>query len=174
MFPYPMRIIHWTMAAGVLTCFALVEIGRYVSKPTKQKLMMYHKSIGLTMLVLIFPRVFLRLTRKLPPAVPGPWWEHLAAEASHYLLYAALFAMPITGLSMLYLGGKEIPFFGLFEIEGKEVDASQASLSKSIRKVHKLMGTLFEVLVPVHIGAVGYHVIFKGQNIIKRLHPFRP
>src|SRR5688572_5952950 len=55
-----------------------------------------HKSIGLTLGVLILVRIGWRLTHR-PPALPDtiPAWQRIAARTSHLLLYACMLAMPI-------------------------------------------------------------------------------
>ena len=45
--------------------------------------MFYHKSCGVLALGLLFPRIALRLTSRLPAAVEGTKLEHFAANASH-------------------------------------------------------------------------------------------
>ena len=88
-----LSIIHWTMAAGVLSGFALIEVKKRQPKDSALigPLMHWHKSIGLLMGGFIAARIGLRFMTKLPPSLEAPQWMRLAADASHatlcYVLY---------------------------------------------------------------------------------------
>jgi len=71
--------------------------------------MFYHISAGLMIAMLVPFRIWLRLTRKLPPALPSPLPMYAAAHASHYLLYAGLVWMATTGLSMAWYSNQGAP-----------------------------------------------------------------
>ena len=128
--------------------------------------MMIHKSTALIVLALIVPRAFLRVGAKLPAPLPGTKLEQFAGKVMHYLLYGLLVAMPVTGVAMGVVGGRGIPFYGLFTIPGWADPNKQ--VAGAFFYVHKNLGTVLEVAVPLHIGAVGYH-LFKGQNILRRM-----
>lgn len=44
---------------------------------------------------------------------------------------------------------------------------ADGELAKTAYKVHMQAGTVLEVLVPLHIGAVGFHLA-RGHNLLKR------
>lgn len=72
-------------------------------KKLKGSLMYYHKSFGLLSFGLLFPRIFFRITSKLPgPVVGANTIEHLGATISHYLMYGFIFALPVTGTFKIY------------------------------------------------------------------------
>ena len=60
-----------------------------------------HKSIGITLAVLIVVRVLWRFAHRAPP-LPAtmPKWERIAAKTNHVLLYVCMVVMPVSG----YLG----------------------------------------------------------------------
>eukprot|EP00238_Polyblepharides_amylifera_P006292 CAMPEP_0196579076 /NCGR_PEP_ID=MMETSP1081-20130531/17621_1 /TAXON_ID=36882 /ORGANISM="Pyramimonas amylifera, Strain CCMP720" /LENGTH=146 /DNA_ID=CAMNT_0041898527 /DNA_START=333 /DNA_END=773 /DNA_ORIENTATION=+ len=141
--------------------------------PTKVQYMTIHKSTGVLLMGAIIGRVALRLIAGragVPVLPPGGVLQHLAANASHTALYGFMLAMPTSGIAMGYYGGKGIPFFG-YTIPGADKENRSGWVAKNAFQAHKLMGQAFEYLVPLHIGAVGVH-LFKGQNILARLHPF--
>ena len=74
--------------------------------------------------------------------------------------------MPVSGVSMGYFGGKGIPFFGITHIKG--ADEPKGDIAKWSFQNHKLAGQALTYLVPIHIGAVGFHY-FKGQNLLRRM-----
>jgi cytochrome b561 len=100
----------------------------------------------------------------------GPAWQVLAGKLSHVALYSMLIVLPGTGIAMNWVSGRGVPFFNTtfdapFAIEKNPAIAKQAFW------VHSKTGQVLEYVVPVHIGAVGYHAL-KGTNILKRLWPF--
>lgn len=165
-YPAAMRAMHWGMAAGILGCFATVKSAQYSTGERKGQLMRIHKSFGLLMMGAIVPRVLIRLASRVPAHVPRPKLEVLAGNVSHFLMYGLMIFMPVTGIAMGYYGGKGLPFFGL-HING--IDKPDPSIAKPAFKAHKLAGQAFEVLVPIHIGAVGFHAVARSQNLLKRI-----
>jgi len=130
--------------------------------------MWYHKSTGLLVLGLFMPRLFIRLTsKKFPPPVEGNIIEQTLATISHNLLYFFIAFMGASGVIMGYYGGKGLPFYWT-QIPG--IASPQIHISKPAYEYHKFIGQFFEILVPIHISAVGYHYL-KGQRILNRINP---
>ena len=87
---------HWVIAALVL--FNLWLGLFHDDLPREWKVMPVHKSVGVTILVLSIGRLAWRLMHK-PPHLPDlmPAWEKAAAKAVHWIFYALLFILPLTG-----------------------------------------------------------------------------
>jgi len=159
---------HWSMAGGILACTGLVQYKqRSEDKEVQSNAMFYHKSVGLLMGMLILPRVAVRIMSKQPKKVEGSAIEHLGSNLSHYGFYGLLAALPLTGIGMGYYGGKGLPFF-FTTIPGADKENKNGKLAGWMWKVHKYAGVAMEYLVPIHIGAVGFHAL-KGQNILTRM-----
>ena len=185
-----LSIVHWSMAAGVISCFALIEIKKREPKGSSKigPLMKYHKSIGLLMMGFIGIRVGLRLITRIPQQLEAPNWMKIAANISHaglcydsYLLILIHYTMcnhlyidgfmifmPTTGILMGYYGGKGLPFF-FTKIKGSETP--NKTIAKYAYLSHKKVGTIFEALVVLHILGAGVHLL-KGQNPLSRISPF--
>ena len=86
---------------------------------TKGALMLVHKSTAVLLSAALVPRILLRLTSKVPAALPGHFLEQTAASLSHTALYGLMFFMPATGIAMGYYGGKGVPFYGVYTFPGK-------------------------------------------------------
>jgi cytochrome b561 len=136
---------------------------------SKAKLMMIHKSTALLMAATIIPRTFLKCVEKSLPPLPGSIIETYAAKISHIGFYGLMIFMPISGISMGYFGGKGLPFYGIYTIPGKNIP--NVMIAKNAFYYHKEAGKLFTYLLPIHIGAVGFHTI-KGHNILTRMSIF--
>src|SRR5579863_8207577 len=92
------RVLHWLMAACILAML-FIGVGMVSTvRPTYLTLVSIHKPLGIAILVLVLIRLALRL-RYGAPALPVdlPWPMKLAAEGSHYALYALMIAMPLIG-----------------------------------------------------------------------------
>ena len=75
--------------------------------------------------------------------------------------------MPLTGIMMGVFSGKGVPFFGLGTLPG--VSKPVGPVAKYSFKTHTYVGKWLEYIVPLHIGAVGYHRLAHSQNILKRM-----
>jgi cytochrome b561 len=72
-----------------------------------------HLPFGISIGVLVLLRIIWRLVNIQPSKKPGTRLEHKPAKVGHYLPYAIMIAMPVTG----YLGkGVVTEFFFLFDI----------------------------------------------------------
>ena len=94
----------------------------------------------------------------------------LNSARTPYALYSLLVFLPVSGFTMGYFGGKGLPFFPdqggtVFTPKSGEFGkAANGAWAKWAYQNHKLAGQALEYLVPLHIGAVGFHHIAKGQN----------
>jgi len=164
--------VHWATAGGILGCFGLIYAAKYTSSPTvKATLMAWHSQLGLVVLGSAAYRVGLRATTAIPPHLPGPVWEHLASKAVHGAMYPLMLVIPATGVLMAYYGGGGIPMpFGL-RLPGKDSPKEDdLQLAKDSVEWHKQLGSVLEILVPLHIGATGYHLAM-GKNPLPRMVP---
>ena len=102
-------LLHWTIAAFIVfnlcTGFFMASWLTEASAAPPQirwLSLMLHASSGLTVLALTVVRVAWRLLNSPPPypAAMKPWERH-AAQFAHFLLYAAMVLMPLTGWAIL-------------------------------------------------------------------------
>src|SRR5580692_10471083 len=93
------KTFHWIIAALVVTQFVLFYLEDDLPKgPRKLHLLDWHKSVGMTILMLAILRLLWRLNHK-PPALPAgmPPLQQRLAHGTHVAFYVLLFAMPLTG-----------------------------------------------------------------------------
>src|SRR5262249_21852146 len=93
-------VLHWLIGVLLLGQIGfgwfLETIPRGV--PARGFYVNLHKSTGLTLALLILIRIVWRLTHPAPP-MPAvmPVWERVAARWSHWVLYACMLVMPLSG-----------------------------------------------------------------------------
>ena len=168
------RYIHWLMAFLILL---MVFLGwRFDDKDTfllnRANL---HKSIGISILLLTFLRVGLRLAFKAPPEPPMPGWQLWAAKALHIGFYIVMIAMPLSGWLMVSTSVKEIPFFGIswphFPFVPIETQ-HHGPVHETFETVHGLIAKiLFYGMIPLHVLAAFKHQFVDKDTVVEHMVP---
>lgn len=164
--------VHWAIA---LLIFAAFPLGAYMHdlllSPYKLRLFNYHKWIGMTVLILAFVRVASRLNYR-PPELPVtmPMWERSAASAMHLLLYALIFAAPLSGWLMSSATGFQTVLFGVIPLP--DLIGKNKELGQFLLELHRNLDYLLIALVGVHIAAALKHHFFAHDNVLIQMIPF--
>ena len=184
-YPSSIQAMHWASGGSMLACVGTMLYVQYLpgwkecnveEKASKMNAMFLHKSFGTLAGLFLLPRLGVRLAtqaaKKIPPPPEGHVLEQWAGKLSHFAMYGFIIAMPVTGMTMGYMGGKGLPFFftTITPASGTMGKAADGKLAGRMYKLHKQVGWYFKWFVPVHVGAVGVHAI-KGQNLLKRIAP---
>lgn len=179
------KLLHWSMALIIIIAWVSVEYRQRFTEPrTSENLLALdtHLLAGISIGLLILPRLVWRQTHRAPPPPPGSKLEHTLANFSHFALYAFMIAMPLTG----YLGtGRDINVFGLFSIpqfqntgifrvlilEG--IGLSFEEWEKPIDYMHKNIGGkwLLPILFILHVSAALFHHYVRKDDVLKRMLP---
>src|SRR5580692_10370354 len=111
------RLLHWLMALCILGML-FIGVGMVSTvTPKYLTLVSIHKPLGIAILILALLRIVVRLRTgapALPADLPAPM--KLAAELSHYALYALMIAMPLIGWGMLSAASYPVVLFGGFTL----------------------------------------------------------
>ena len=89
-------VLHWAIAALLFGEVALGLRMEDLHGPARFAVFQLHKSIGITILLLVALRLVWRLLRR-PPPVGGHGRERVLAHAVHATFYVLLFALPFSG-----------------------------------------------------------------------------
>ena len=166
-----MQALHWVTAllmfAVLPLAWAMVEAPR--TDPGRELLYTLHKSIGVTILALAAIRLLWRVSRPVP-AEPAsiPRWMALGGRASHWLLYAVLFAMPISGYLLSTAGGNPVSYFGLFDLPSFP---KNPDLQSTARSVHLTLQWAVYALIVLHVAATAFHVAIRKDGLLDRELP---
>src|SRR5258705_3655161 len=99
------RLLHWTMAAMVLTMLC-IGVAMVASLNNYHALVSIHRPLGIAILVLVVIRYANRRLNPPPPFLESmPPWERRVASASELLLYLLMFTLPLVGWAMLSAAG---------------------------------------------------------------------
>jgi cytochrome b561 len=95
-------VLHWAIAAFIVLNLCIGFFMESWPPPIRFTALMLHVSSGLSVLVLTVARVLWRLLNDPPPYPAGmkPWELH-TAHIAHFLLYAAMVLMPLSGWAIL-------------------------------------------------------------------------
>ncbi len=83
-YPLSMRVLHWLTAALLLFAYPLAwSIEHAQSAEAAARLVMLHRSIGVTVFLLTLIRLVRRMTSEAPPLPTDlPGWQHWAAQVN--------------------------------------------------------------------------------------------
>ena len=162
------------MAAIIVTALL---IGLYCSyqvpgTPLRRWLLEWHKSLGMTALVLIGFRIAYRLATRTPPyAERMGRLTHAAAHGAHLLLYALMLFMPLTGYLFSGAGGYSLPWFWLFQ--WPRLVPLDKAVAQTGEALHLYGAYLLYAVVSLHILAVLWHRFIKRDGVLARMWPSR-
>jgi cytochrome b561 len=165
-------VLHWLIAAAVFVQIALGAwmIGIPKSPPgVRAYWFNMHKSIGITIGVLVLLRLLWRLAHR-PPALPATVapWQRLAARFSHWGLYVCMIVMPVSG----YLGSSftkyPIKYFG-YALPHWGWDAP--ALKEITSQVHLVTAWIFVALIALHVTAALKHRFHDRDGVFERMFP---
>jgi cytochrome b561 len=168
------RVFHWSMAAIIITAIALGIWALYLDRnsPIKGSLLFVHKSLGLTVLILVLARVVYRLIVGKPPyKQPLHRFNQVGSTTAHLLLYGLMILMPVTGYVFTGAGGHPLPFYGLFE--WPSVVPKDKALSQLAGAFHYWGAWAICSVLIVHVLAVVWHCLAKHDEVLDRMLPAR-
>ncbi len=166
------KSLHWLIALLILALGIVgLLMGELPKTPKYFWVYTAHKSIGITVLVLVVLRLLWRLYAGAPRPVPGtPGWQERIASATHWLLYVMMFAIPLSG--WLYdsaSGLRPFKLFGLLEMPKLVTpDERAAQLSHAF---HEWGFWALILVVLAHAGAALYHHLQQRDATLVRMLP---
>ena len=162
---------HWIIAMVVIAMLSFSFFLDDMPNQYQPSAYMIHKSLGLTVLFLVFLRlIWIQYTGKPPLPTTVPAWQKFAARMVQYTLYFFLIAMPLSGWLMSVFADKIPIYFGLFPVPFPGAHPDKI-LSKLMDQSHKTIAWILIVLIVLHVlGAVKHHYIDK-DNVLRRMLP---
>jgi cytochrome b561 len=171
--------LHWIIGILIICNIAGGFLSEAFGEENIRFMIDTHKSVGITVLGLVIMRLIWRITHK-PPPLPANYksWERRASHIVHWLLYALIFAIPITGWmhDSAWKAAPEIPmhWFGLFEwpripwIMEMEPAAKEAFHS-AMGERHETLAFILIALFLLHVGAALKHQFLDGEKELQRM-----
>ena len=162
--------LHWIIALLIFAELALGTIAEGLKvSPQKFELFVWHKSIGITILLLVVFRIVWRLSNPTPVAHEGAArWEKRLAQLGHGLLYILMIAVPLTGWWVS--DTSRIPFRWFWSVPVPDLMAPDRDLSALAATVHGILTKLLLLVVVLHIiAALRHHVLLRNDTLLRML-----
>lgn len=167
-------VLHWVVAA-----FLLFEVGlglrmEAAHGSTKFAIFQLHKSIGITILMLVVLRLLWRFYRT-PPAIVAKPWEKTLAHAVHWGFYLLLFALPLSGWIIISTSRIVVPtlLYGTVPwphfpgLAGLAAGAKESWHDVAEFFHHNLVKLLYLLFVLHVAGALKHHFVDRDPDIAK-------
>ncbi len=160
---------HWLIAILVVAQFAwgwwMIGIPKDPVGPRVNAFNL-HKSVGLTILVLMMLRLAWRAAHPAPKLPPMPRWQARVARTTHVALYAALLVQPLVGYLGSEVSGYPVKYFGLTlpRWAGKH-----EALKEFLSLVHLVMSWAIAALVTLHVAGALKHAIVERDGLLARM-----
>ncbi len=165
------KLLHWLIAVLVIgmLIFGLILV-KLPNSHLKSILIDLHKSVGLTILLLMIIRLYWRFVDPIPVLpITVPPWEKLAARTVQALFYLVLFIMPVSGWLMSSFGGHPVIFWAWFNTALPV--AKNTHLAENLFTVHSVIAWVIIGLLVLHIGAALKHHFIEKNNVLRRMLP---
>jgi cytochrome b561 len=172
-------IFHWVIAAAIILNVALTFIWPNLPDAQVRPAIDLHKSTGILVLGLAIMRLLWRFTHT-PPATPSSFqlWEKRLSGAAHVLLYAIIFAMPLTGWimdsaweraaenPMILFGVVEWPRIGFIMAMDP---ATKLAIHDGFGEAHEIIGKILYALFFLHVAGALKHQFVDRQPEMQRM-----
>jgi cytochrome b561 len=161
------RVLHWLTAVLVFTAlfvgFVMVNsVGSYAT------LVMVHKTLGVTILLVMLVRVVNRITHH-PPAWPPTIGslEGKVVVISEMSMYAMLLIQPLVGWAMVSAAGEPVVVFGALRLP--RIAPFDAQVFWVLRQAHSVIAYTLMAAIAAHISAVLLHTVALRDRLIERM-----
>jgi len=173
------KTLHWLIAAAIVTMlvigWTMTSLPR--NNPHIFALFQWHKSIGITILLLSLFRLGWRLMHPAPPLPAGmPAWEKFAARATHVLFYVLIIGMPLTGWVIVSTSPFNLPtmLYGIIPWPHLPVLpdlANKKEIGHTFGDVHGILAYIMAGLLVLHVAAAHKHHWFDRDDVLTRMAP---
>lgn len=171
--------LHWLVAVLIAINVGLALSVDILPDSVVRTVIDLHKSTGITVLGLVVLRVLWRVSHR-PPALPPRYslWERRSAHGVHYLLYAVMLALPLSGWlhdsAWRDAASHPMRIFGLFEWPRLQYVATlPAELKEALHtrfgEWHTWLGYGLYGLFALHVGGALKHQWFDGEAEMQRM-----
>jgi cytochrome b561 len=162
------RLLHWLMAVCILAML-FIGVGMVSTiMPKYLPLVSIHKSLGIAILLLALIRLAVRLrygAPSLPADLPAPM--KLAAQLSHYALYALMLGMPLLGWAMLSAAAYPVVVFGGIVLPA--ILPQSDLLHTWLWDAHFYLAFAFFALILMHVAAALFHALVRRDGVFQTM-----
>jgi cytochrome b561 len=176
-------LLHWLIALLIIGNVALAWTADELEGAAKAGLMGWHKTLGISILLLSLARLAWRLTHRPPPLGDHlKAWERWLAHMVHWGFYVLMIGLPLSGWALVsaspLIQVYPIDMFGLFDWPA--IGPLSDLPPREMREAHELFEgihnflakPLIYVLFPLHVLGALKHQFIDKDNELARMLPF--
>lgn len=163
------QAFHWVTALTVICAYAIGLLREDLPRgDLRTGLLSLHMSIGIMVFALTLLRLAWRAGYPAPPMLPAQPLMRLAAKAMHLLLYAAMIAVPLTGLISAWANGRIVSFFWVLPLPSPI--AIDKPFAETMGELHEVSAHALMIGAGLHAAAsIAHHVIWKDATLLRML-----
>ena len=174
--------LHWLIAALIVTIatLGLIMVNVKLAPIWQFRLYQWHKSIGITILLLAMVRLVWRLAYPAPP-LPAemPRLERQAASSAHWVLYGLMLGLPLVGWALVSASPYNIPtvLYGVIPWPHLPVLpglSNKAAVEHVLKGVHAYGAFVLIGVVVLHAAAALRHHLVIRDDVLRRMIPGLP
>lgn len=155
-----LRSLHWLMAVLLIVQWASGNWDDWLGVSN-------HVSLGLLVLPLALLRILARFTSPGPNrGNPATLPDRIAAVV-HLAFYAVMILLPVSGVLWRQARERAVSFFGWFDLP--VMIGPDKALASNLHDVHEVLGTVFLVLLAVHVLGALKRQWLDRQPIMQRM-----
>ena len=163
------KVFHWLIVALLLVQYLIGWLMPDIHRGPPGAPMIFHISVGMTILVLIVLRLAWRLAHPVAPESSLPQWQRLSSEAVHWLLYALVLATTITGWLFASFRGWSISLFFLTPLP--MLSSENPDALRAINHWHQKFEWTLLILIGLHVLAAVVNLLFYRNRVMQRMLP---
>lgn len=163
--------LHWLIATVVLLLLPASFFLEDLPANLRPSAIMWHKSLGLTILWLMLMRL-IWVIKSGKPALPSsvPRWEAWLARGVQAALYLFLIMMAMVGWLMSVMSNHIPTWFGLFRLPLPGIAVNEG-LADSFFQAHQIIAWILITLIGLHIAGALKHAIIDRDKVLDSMLP---
>lgn len=168
------RLFHWItflLVLGMVPAGA-VMVQEGLDRTLQNQLFVFHKNVGVLVLVVVLSRLAWRAMTPPPPTPPAlPDWQRAVAPWVHRVLYGLLIFMAVTGYLRVTLGGFPIESLDALGVPRPPRNDTLAAMAQ---RAHFLGKFALVGVIALHVLAALWHGVVRRDGVFSRMWPPLP
>jgi len=167
----PLIALHWLMLVLIVLVYACMELRVLYPRGSeiREALKSWHYVLGLSVFILVWVRLAVRLLGSTPPIVPAPpRWQMQLAHIAAFTIYVFMIAMPLLGWMILSAENETVVFLG---VALPALIAENKQFAKQLEGIHEWVGNAGYFLIGIHAAAALVHHYIQRDNTLTRMLP---
>ena len=161
------RLFHWFIVVLVAAQFALGWTMPDVQRDTQPVgLIAWHLAVGAALIAAMAVRIVWRLTHRPPPGNLPPLLDTVS-RATHFLLYAALVAVPVLGWANASSRGWALTLFNA--LPWPALASAGSTVGYAMGDIHSALAWVLLVMIGMHVGAALFHRFVLKDKVMQRI-----